>query len=71
MTIMRRSMRGADFPAGPEEPDSGFSYRTELLLMDKKEAAMRNADGSRDEKKGRGADDCPPDQGADRKRAGI
>ena len=42
---------GADFPAGPEEPDSSFSYRTELLLMDKKEAAMRNADGSRDEKK--------------------
>lgn len=42
---------GADFPEKPEDTDSGFSYRTELLLMDKKEAAVRTAEGGGDAKK--------------------
>lgn len=42
---------GADFPPEPEDAAGGSSYRTEFLLMDKKDASVRNADGSRDEKK--------------------
>ncbi len=42
---------GADFPEQPEDTDSGFSYRTELLLLDKKEAAVRTAEGGGDAKK--------------------
>lgn len=42
---------GADFPEQPGDADGRFSYRTELLLMDKKEAAIWTEDGGRDEKK--------------------
>ena len=42
---------GADFPELPTETENIFTDRTELLLMDKKEAGERWTDGSRDEKK--------------------